>query len=75
MKLYELVEIVNKIKEESPEALQCDVVVDTEARCFNFHHVEIESLSYDNYEKETGLEPTITVIPKYNYTSHFRQRD
>lgn len=72
MKLHELLEIANKIKEEHPEALQHDVVIDTEDKCFNYHFVEVESINYDNYEKETGLEPTTTITPSYEGT--FRQK-
>lgn len=55
----ELRDLLNKIPEEY---LDADIDIDVEARCFNYHYVNVESISLQEVEGK----PTIILFPDYS---------
>ena len=64
MKLKELKEKLDQIPPEFDDAR---VFVDTEARCFNIHMVDVYSVSYDDLTEFMGREyKQIVLCPEYD---------
>jgi len=69
MKGKDLKELVNAIPEEFDDA---DVVIDTEARCFECHIVDVKNMTYQDL-REHEMGKMITFYPDYSLTVYRRK--
>ena len=69
MTLLELKHEIEKILKEHPRAKNARILVDTEARRFNAHMIELERFYYDpEYVDSMGGEEFCYFIPDYKGT-------
>lgn len=70
MKVKDLIEQLQKIVKERPKMLEADVLIDTEARRFIYHMVDVVNITAEDDETldATGLGLFVTLYPNYNGT-------
>jgi hypothetical protein len=67
MKLKEFLEVLNKLSQDRPHLLEADVLIDTKARSFQYHLVEVvDIIAEDDDVMDAMGNNWITIYPDYN---------